>query len=185
MSETFENLPKPNTDQRRLFLKAGCPFCTQLAVFIASAGIQSKVKPIFDCPPVRKYVSNVNGGKCTFPALEIEEGSVVMLETQDIIRFLCEDHNINQEELWVSHLDAVSPYIHGGNASYAEAIVTARKAAGNLSIHDVLVALHVIGAYAVIMFLTVHLTHVFRHQVMLKDKLLNRMLKGDDDVSAE
>ena len=85
----------------------------------------------------------------------------------------------------VFHLDAVSPYIHGGNALYEESIVAARKAAGNLTIHDVLVALHVIGAYAVIMFLTVHLTHVFRHQVMLKDKLLNRMLKGDDDVSAK
>ena len=103
MSTIFENLPKPNSDQRRLFLKAGCPFCTQLAVFLASAGIQSKVKPIFDCPPVRTYVASVNDGKCTFPALEIEEGSIVMLETQDIIQFLCKEHNVNQEELWVFH----------------------------------------------------------------------------------
>ena len=26
-----------------------------------------------------------------------------MLETQDIIQFLCKEHNVHQEELWVSH----------------------------------------------------------------------------------
>ena len=103
MSDDYKNLPKPSAGQRRLFLKAGCPFCTQLAVFIASAGIQDKVKPIFDCPPVREYVSRVNDGRCTFPAIEIEEGHNVMLETQDIISFLCSEHNIDPKTLWVSH----------------------------------------------------------------------------------
>ena len=57
MSNPVEHLPKPGVDQRRLFLKAGCPFCTQLVVFIAAAGIQNKVKPIFDssCSRIRLY----------------------------------------------------------------------------------------------------------------------------------
>jgi len=80
----------------------------------------------------------------------------------------------------IFHLDAVSPFIHAGDASYEESIVAARKAISSPFIHDSLVAVHVTGAYAVIVFLTVHLTHVFRHQVMLKDKLLNRMLNGND-----
>ena len=80
----------------------------------------------------------------------------------------------------IFHLDAVSPFVHAGDASYDENIVKARKAVSSPFVHDLLVAVHVVGAYAVIVFLTVHLTHVFRHQVMLKDKLLNRMLPGDD-----
>lgn len=103
MSEDYQNLPKPSENQRRLFMKAGCPFCTKLAVFIASAGIQDKIKPIFDCPPVRDYVARVNNGACTFPALEIEEGLNVMLETEDIITFLCAENNIDTQTLWVSH----------------------------------------------------------------------------------
>merc|ERR1719502_1902673 len=51
------SLPKPKPGQRRLFLKLGCPFCTKLVMFIADAGLQSKVKPIYDCPPVREYVA--------------------------------------------------------------------------------------------------------------------------------
>ena len=41
-------------------------------------------------PLTGQYVTEVNGGKCTFPAMEMEEGKVVMLETMDIIAFLTE-----------------------------------------------------------------------------------------------
>ena len=44
MSEHTKNLPIPKEGQRRLFLKAGCPFCTKLVVFIAAAGIIDKVE---------------------------------------------------------------------------------------------------------------------------------------------
>ena len=97
------SLPKPEEGQRRLFLKLGCPFCTKLVVFIADAGLQSKVKPIYDCLPVREYVAKVNGGKCSFPALELEEGKVVMLETDDIITLLKAENAVNDEKLWASN----------------------------------------------------------------------------------
>ena len=102
MSDLTKNLPKTNADQHRLFLKAGCPFCTKVVVFIAAAGIQDKIKPIFDCPPVRTYVQAVNDGKCSFPALEIEDGTSVMLESADIITFLTEKYQVESERLWAS-----------------------------------------------------------------------------------
>jgi glutaredoxin len=102
MIEIVSELPEPSEGQRRLFLKAGCPFCTKLVVFLAAAGIQDKVKPIYDCPPVREYVAAVNSGKCSFPAMEIEEGKVVMLETSDIIDFLSKEYDVAQEPLWAA-----------------------------------------------------------------------------------
>ena len=107
-SKITEKLPKPNVGQRRLFLKAGCPFCTKLVVFISAAGLLEKFKPIYDCPPVREYVSSVNEGKISFPALEMEEDKVVMLETTDIINLLIKENNIKEEELWSYH------YFEGG-----------------------------------------------------------------------
>ena len=107
-SKITEKLPKPNVGQRRLFLKAGCPFCTKLVVFISASGLLEKFKPIYDCPPVREYVSSVNEGKISFPALEMEEDKVVMLETTDIINLLIKENNIKEEELWSYH------YFEGG-----------------------------------------------------------------------
>ena len=100
MSKFTNNLPDPSEGQRRLFLKAGCPFCTKLAVFISAAGLQDKFKPIYDCPPVREYVSSVNNGRCTFPAMELEADKSVMLETSDIIQLLIEENNIDADSLW-------------------------------------------------------------------------------------
>ena len=54
LAEIVASLPKVDEGQRRLFLKTGCPFCTKVVVFLASAGLCDKVKPIYDCPPVRK-----------------------------------------------------------------------------------------------------------------------------------
>ena len=108
MSRYTENLPSPTVGQRRLFLKAGCPFCTKLVVFIASAGLKNKFKPIYDCPSVREYVSAVNNGKCTFPAMELEAEKVVMLETSDIIELLKKENNIDVDSLWAYN------YFEGG-----------------------------------------------------------------------
>ena len=100
MSNVTQNLPEPTVGQRRLFLKAGCPFCTKLVAFISAAGLQDKFKPIYDCPPVRNYVASVNNGKCSFPAMELEPEKSVLLETADIIELLIEENNINAESLW-------------------------------------------------------------------------------------
>ena len=102
MISIAETLPQPEPGQKRLFLKAGCPFCTKVVVFLAAAGLQSKVKPIYDCPPVREYVSQLNEGKCTFPAIEIEEGKVIMLESSDIIDFFMKEYNVDPKRLWAS-----------------------------------------------------------------------------------
>ncbi len=103
LSKITKKLPQPNQGQRRLFLKAGCPFCTKLVVFISASGLLDKFKPIYDCPPVREYVALVNDGKTSFPALEIEENKIVMLETMDIINLLIKENNIQEQELWAYH----------------------------------------------------------------------------------
>ena len=74
------------------------------------------------------------------------------------------------------HVDSISTFIHSGDASYEAAIVAARKKASIPMRHDVLVAVHVLGAYAVVTFVSVHVIHVIRHQVVMNDRLLNRML---------
>ena len=92
--------PVPEAGQYRLFLKAGCPFCTKVVVFLGAAGLQDKVKPIYDCPPVREYVAACNDDKCSFPALEIVEGENVMLESGDIMDFFINKYEIDQKKLW-------------------------------------------------------------------------------------
>ena len=108
MTNFTANLPQPEEGQRRLFLKAGCPFCTKLVVFITAAGLQHKFKPIYDCPPVREYVAAVNDGRCTFPCMELEPESVVMLETSDINAKLAEENGIDMDALWAYN------YFEGG-----------------------------------------------------------------------
>ena len=44
----------------------------------------------------------VNDGRCTFPALEMEEGKRVMLETLDIIAFLSKEYNVDPATLWAA-----------------------------------------------------------------------------------
>ena len=100
MTSFTQSLPKTTEGQRRLFLKAGCPFCTKLAVFVSAAGLQDKFKPIYDCPPVREYIASVNNGRCTFPAMEIDPDKSVMLETADIIQQLIKENNIDADSLW-------------------------------------------------------------------------------------
>jgi len=47
-------IPAADEGQLRLFLKAGCPFCTRLVMFLAEGKLEGKVKPICDSPAVRQ-----------------------------------------------------------------------------------------------------------------------------------
>ena len=76
------------------------------------------------------------------------------------------------------YIDNVSPYLHAGDVSYAKELVAARSANRSLLWHNIFVVVHIVGAYGVLVFLTAHLGHIYRHQVILKDRLLNRMLPG-------
>ena len=49
-----------------------------------------------------RYIAAVNGGRCTFPAIELEPDVSVMLETDDIIAMLMQEHNIDASTLWAS-----------------------------------------------------------------------------------
>ena len=73
-------------------------------------------------------------------------------------------------------MNNLAPFVHVGSVSYADAVVAARAAAKMPTLHDVLVVVHIIGAYGVLIFLSVHISHVFRHQRHLKNGLLKRML---------
>ena len=80
--------------------------------------------------------------------------------------------------LGLFYIDNLTPFIHLGAVSYADAVITARAAAKLPVLHDALVVVHVVGAYGVLIFFSVHITHVIRHQRHLKDRLLDRMLPG-------
>ena len=75
------------------------------------------------------------------------------------------------------YIDNLSPFVHACAVSYDDAIMVARGAAKMPTLHDSLVVVHILGAYGVLVFFTIHLTHIIRHQRVLKDGLLNRMLK--------
>ena len=74
------------------------------------------------------------------------------------------------------YIDNLTPFIHLGAVSYADTLVAARTAAKMPGLHDFLVVIHIIGAYGVVVFLSIHITHIVYHQRHLKDGLLNRML---------
>ena len=64
--------------------------CFVLTVKESQLNISHVIVSSLLSPLTGQYVTEVNGGKCTFPAMEMEEGKVVMLETMDIITFLTE-----------------------------------------------------------------------------------------------
>lgn len=75
------------------------------------------------------------------------------------------------------HLDNISPFIHGGAVVHTPELDSARAAGINTTLRDLCVVIHVIGAFTFIALLSVHISHVVRHQVHLKNQLLKRMLK--------
>eukprot|EP00667_Euglena_gracilis_P027680 EG_transcript_34475 len=82
---------------RRIFLKLGCPFCHKVTTYLAEAGLSNKVTVEFDTEENRKYIEE-KAGKCTFPALEVEPGQV-MLESGDIIALYAKESGVDPATL--------------------------------------------------------------------------------------
>lgn len=76
------------------------------------------------------------------------------------------------------HLDGRPWFLHLGAASHAADIKAARVAMMVPWLRDGLVGLHVLAAFTTLALLAAHLTHVARHQLGLRDGLLQRMLPG-------
>ena len=74
------------------------------------------------------------------------------------------------------YIDNQAPFIHLGAVVHTSEIDAARASAINPSLRDLFVVVHIIGAFAFIALLAVHLNHVIRHQKQLKSKILERML---------
>jgi cytochrome b561 len=79
------------------------------------------------------------------------------------------------------YIDNLSPIIHWGAVDYSDAVMASRGANKLTFLHDCLVVMHIIGAYGVLFFFSVHITHVFRHQRQIKDQLLERMMPRSSD----
>eukprot|EP00668_Euglena_longa_P017046 GGOE01021377.1.p2 GENE.GGOE01021377.1~~GGOE01021377.1.p2 ORF type:complete len:140 (-),score=51.67 GGOE01021377.1:532-924(-) len=82
---------------RKLFLKLGCPFCAKLTTFLAEAGLSSKVTIELDTEENRNYITQ-KVGKCTFPALEVEPGKII-LESGDIIDLFAKEAGVDPASL--------------------------------------------------------------------------------------
>jgi len=74
------------------------------------------------------------------------------------------------------HMDNVAPYIHPGSVSDTASILAARKAASMPLVSDFFVATHVVFAYCVVGFFSVHVAHVLRHHFESDNGMLRRML---------
>ncbi|MEE2643386.1 MAG: cytochrome b/b6 domain-containing protein [Myxococcota bacterium] len=74
------------------------------------------------------------------------------------------------------YLDALTPYLHIGAVSYDETVVAARGLSKILTLSNIFVLLHIIGAYGVIVFFTTHIAHVIKHHRQRETQILGRML---------
>jgi len=72
-------------------------------------------------------------------------------------------------------IDNRAPYFHPGAVSQAESVVAAREALSVPVLTDFFVALHVVFAYVLVALVAIHVAHVVRHQVGMRDGLLYRM----------
>ena len=81
------------------------------------------------------------------------------------------------------YVDNLSPFIHLGAVDYSEVTMAARGAGKLPFLHDCLVVVHIIGAYGVLFFFSVHITHIFRHQRQVKDQILKRMMPNSKKES--
>ena len=75
------------------------------------------------------------------------------------------------------YIDSLSPYLHLGAVVHTPELDQARAAGINTTLRDLFVVVHIIGAFTFIALLAVHISHIVRHQVHLKDEILKRMLK--------
>jgi cytochrome b561 len=74
------------------------------------------------------------------------------------------------------YLDNLAPFFHAGTALHTPELDAARAAGINTTLRDFFVVIHIMGAFVFIGLLSVHLSHIIRHQRHLKDKILARML---------
>ena len=103
---------------------------------------------------------------------------LLLLLLLDLFSCCIEDSPIECFPLFnLFHLDNISPFIHWGAVVHTPELDSARAAGINTTLRDLCVVIHVIGAFTFIALLSVHISHVVRHQVYLKDQLLKRMLK--------
>jgi len=81
----------------KVFMKAGCPFCSKLAAFLGEAQLMHKVsfEPDDD---VARHAVKAACGKVSFPAFEYEPGKF-MLESDDIINKFAQDNNVDISKL--------------------------------------------------------------------------------------
>eukprot|EP00669_Euglena_mutabilis_P009864 TRINITY_DN4678_c0_g1_i1.p1 TRINITY_DN4678_c0_g1~~TRINITY_DN4678_c0_g1_i1.p1 ORF type:complete len:285 (+),score=116.11 TRINITY_DN4678_c0_g1_i1:24-857(+) len=82
---------------RRLFLKPGCPFSQKAASYLGAANLSSKVTVELDTDENRALITE-KVGKVTFPALEVEPGTII-LESDDIIGVFAKDSGIEPASL--------------------------------------------------------------------------------------
>ena len=75
-------------------------------------------------------------------------------------------------------IDNRAPYFHAGPVSQEESVVAAREALSIPVLADFFVGLHVVFAYVLVALVAVHVAHVVRHQVDMRDGLLYRMWPG-------
>ena len=78
----------------------------------------------------------------------------------------------------VVHVDARTPLVHLGPGSLAPDVEAARAASVMPLTRNLLVAVHVMGAFATVALLFIHLSHVLRHAFGVRDGLFRRMISG-------
>lgn len=82
-----------------LYMKPGCPFCSNLAVWLASARLDTHFEWQWDSRENRALIDGkCANGKVTFPTIQHEEGKF-MNETFDIMRKLTEEHDVDNSKL--------------------------------------------------------------------------------------
>jgi cytochrome b561 len=76
------------------------------------------------------------------------------------------------------YLDNLAPYVHAGAFAHMPEDDAARAAGMVPVLRDVMVAVHVLGAFTVLICLSAHVTHVVRHRTATPGGILRRMLPG-------
>lgn len=98
MSSTESPQAAEATFKRVLYMKAGCPFCTKLAVFMAESKSLELVDIKDDSDENRAYLEEHSGKKPTFPAVELSPKEI-MYETDDIIAMFAKEVGADPENM--------------------------------------------------------------------------------------
>jgi len=82
-------------------MKPGCPFCSNFAVWLASAGLNDTFEWQFDTSENRALIAGkCANGKVTFPTIQYEQGKF-MNETFDLMRHVTKEHGVDNSKLVV------------------------------------------------------------------------------------